>query len=100
MFNTGKFQDFTELGENLPVRVKALVLLGRDAKDIEKAARNAGFSNIYHENDMNDCVKKAHEISEAGDKVLLSPACASWDMYDNYEQRGNHFKNCVNQLLR
>ena len=96
----GKAQDFTELGENLLGRVKALVLLGRDAKDIEKAARAAGFSNIYHENDMNDCVKRAHKLSESGDKVLLSPACASWDMYDNYEQRGDHFKNCVNQLLR
>ncbi len=96
----GKSQDFTELGENLEGRVKALVLLGRDAKEIENAARACGFSNIYLENDMNDCVKRAHEISEEGDKVLLSPACASWDMYDNYEQRGDHFKNCVNQLLR
>lgn len=96
----GKSQDFTELGENLEGRVKALILLGRDAKEIENAARACGFSNIYLENDMNDCVKRAHEISEEGDKVLLSPACASWDMYDNYEQRGDHFKNCVNQLLR
>lgn len=96
----GKSQDFTELGENLEGRVKALVLLGRDAKEIENAARATGFSNIYLENDMNDCVKRAHEVSEEGDKVLLSPSCASWDMYDNYEQRGDHFKNCVNQLLR
>ena len=76
------------------------MLLGRDAKEIENAARATGFSNIYLENDMNDCVKRAHEVSEEGDKVLLSPSCASWDMYDNYEQRGDHFKNCVNQLLR
>ena len=47
--------------KNLLGRVKALVLLGRDAKEIEKAARAAGFSNIYHENDMNDCVKRAHK---------------------------------------
>ncbi len=81
-------------------RAKALILLGRDAKEIEKAARTAGFTNIYLESDMNDCVKRAHEISVEADKVLLSPACASWDMYDSYEQRGEHFKNCVNQLLR
>ena len=96
----GKSQDFTELGESLMDRAKALILLGRDAKEIEKAARTAGFTNIYLESDMNDCVKRAHEISVEADKVLLSPACASWDMYDSYEQRGEHFKNCVNQLLR
>nr|WP_298875388.1 UDP-N-acetylmuramoyl-L-alanine--D-glutamate ligase [uncultured Mogibacterium sp.] len=96
----GKAQDFTELGESLAGRAKALILLGRDAKEIEKAARAAGFSKIYLESDMNDCVKRAHEISVEADKVLLSPACASWDMYDSYEQRGEHFKNCVNQLLR
>lgn len=96
----GKSQDFTELGLNLKCRVKALVLLGRDRKQIEEAALKAGFSNIYFENDMNDCVKKALELADADDKVLLSPACASWDMYDNYEQRGDHFKQCVELLLK
>lgn len=96
----GKAQDFTELSENLAGRVKSIVLLGRAAKDIEKAATAAGFTSIYFENDMNDCVKKALSLAAEGDKVLLSPACASWDMYDNYEQRGEHFKSCVNLLLR
>ena len=96
----GKAQDFTELAENLKGRVKGLVLLGRDANQIEDCARKAGFTEIYNEKDMNACVKKSVSLAEEGDKVLLSPACASWDMYDNYEQRGVHFKTCVQQLLR
>ena len=96
----GKAQDFTELAKNLQGRVKALVLLGRDANQIEACARKVGFDAIYNEKDMNACVKKCMELAEEGDKVLLSPACASWDMYDNYEQRGDHFKACVQQLLR
>ena len=95
----GKAQNFTELAENLQGRVKALVLLGRDANQIEACARKVGFDAIYNEKDMNACVKKCMELAEEGDKVLLSPACASWDMYDNYEQRGDHFKACVQQLL-
>ena len=47
---------------------------------------------------MPECVKKAFEMAEPGDTVLLSPACASWDMYDNFEQRGDHFKECVSRL--
>lgn len=96
----GKAQDFTELAENLKGRVKTLVLLGRDANQIEDCAKKAGYTEIYNEKDMNDCVKRAVSLAEEGDKVLLSPACASWDMYDNYEQRGVHFKTCVQQLLR
>ena len=96
----GKAQDFTELAEHLNGAVKALVLLGRDAPVIEDAARKAGFNEIFTEKDMNDVVHRCSEISEPGDNVLLSPACASWDMYDNYEQRGQHFKECVREMLK
>ncbi len=96
----GKNQNFDELASMFTGRVKALILLGRDANIIEDAARRHGFTNIYNCKDMPDCVRKAAELSEEGDKVLLSPACASWDMYDNFEQRGRHFKNCVKELLR
>lgn len=94
----GKAQDFTDLAENLAGRVKALVLFGRDAGQIEEAARKAGFDAIYNETDMETSVAKCHELAKAGDKVLLSPACASWDMYPSYEVRGRHFKECVNKL--
>lgn len=96
----GKDQNFDELASMFTGRVKSLILLGRDAPVIEDAARRHGFTNIYNCKDMPDCVRKAAELSEEGDKVLLSPACASWDMYENFEQRGRHFKNCVKELLR
>ena len=96
----GKSQDFDELASMFKGRVKALILLGRDATIIEDAARRHGFDNIYNCRDMPDCVRKAAELAVEGDKVILSPACASWDMYDNFEQRGRHFKNCVKELLR
>ena len=47
---------------------------------------------------MDESVRKAAELAEPGDTVLLSPACASWDMYDNYEQRGEHFKECARRM--
>ena len=93
-----KKQDFTPLAEMLPGRVKKLILLGRDAYMIQEACDKKGFTDYVFCKDMNECVRKAHELAEEGDTVLLSPACASWDMYDNYEQRGRHFKDCVKML--
>ena len=95
----GKAQDFTDLATNLNGPVKAMVLLGRDAPIIEEAARKAGFTNIFNEKDMPAVVNKCYELATAGDNVLLSPACASWDMYPSYEVRGDHFKKCVKELL-
>ena len=94
----GKAQDFTGLAEHLEGRAEALVLLGRDAPQIEEAARRAGFTEIYNCPDMQECVRTAARIARPGDKVLLSPACASWDMYSNFEERGRHYKKCVKEL--
>ena len=96
----GKSQEFEELARHFEGAVDALILLGRDAPVIEKAARNCGFTNIYNCKDMPECVRKAAELAKPGSKVLLSPACASWDMYDNFEQRGRHFKSCVKEMLK
>lgn len=96
----GKEQDFSSLAGELADRVKKLVLLGRDAELIENAANEAGFYDCVRCGDMRECVKKASEVAVEGDRVLLSPACASWDMYDNYEQRGEHFKRCIAELMK
>jgi len=77
-------------------KVKAMVLLGQTADDIEVCARKYGFTNIFRVNNMDEAVKKCFELSIKGDNVVLSPACASWGMYPNYEVRGRDFKERVN----
>lgn len=81
-------------------KVKALVLLGATADAIEAAARTAGFSPVIRAADMEECVRMAFAAAVPGDTVLLSPACASWDMYRCFEDRGDHFKTCVDELRR
>lgn len=94
----GKGQDFDPFLGEFRGRIKHLILIGRDGRLIAEAADRAGFSNYSYGSDMEECVIKAHSMAEPGDSVILSPACASWDMYKNYEIRGNHFKECVNNL--
>lgn len=79
-------------------RVKALILMGVTAPKIRAAAEAKGFSAIYDAKDMEECVRLGYEMAQPGDVVLLSPACASWDMYDNFEQRGDHFRECAQKL--
>lgn len=81
-------------------KVKTALLLGKTATRIKDAAERAGYRNTILLKDMEDCVREAFRLASPGDTVLLSPACASWDMYDNYEQRGRHFKDCVKALER
>ena len=95
-----KNSSFDEFAEAFDGRVKALILLGKTASKIKAAAENAGFTNTVILKDMEACVREAYRIAEPGDVVLLSPACASWDMYTSFEQRGRHFKSCVQALER
>ncbi len=95
-----KGQTFDSFIEAFCGRVKKLILLGRDAHFIQEAAQRHGFNDYVFCRDMDECVRKAYETAVPGDTVLLSPACASWDMYSNFEQRGKHFKDCVNRLER
>ena len=94
----GKSQDFVPLVESFGDRVKHMILLGRDAGIIARAADEKGFNRYSFAKDMDECVAKAAEMAVSGDNVLLSPACASWDMYPNFEVRGEHFKKCVSRL--
>ena len=93
-----KQSDFTEMIKYATKNVKALVLLGQTADKIATTAKEHGIDNISKVEDMEAAVKKAYEIAESGDVVLLSPACASWDMYPNFEARGLDFKENIYNL--
>lgn len=93
-----KQSDFTEMIKYATKNVKALVLLGQTADKIATTAKEHGIDNISKVEDMETAVKKAYEIAESGDVVLLSPACASWDMYPNFEARGLDFKENIYKL--
>lgn len=79
-------------------KVKALVLLGETREKIKDAAIKYGFHNVYTVDTMEEAVKKAYGLGQIGDNILLSPGCASWDMYSSFEERGNHFKSEVLKL--
>ncbi|MDU5362900.1 MAG: cyanophycin synthetase, partial [Finegoldia magna] len=79
-------------------KFKALILMGQTRDLFEQKAKEYGFKHIYLVDDMKQAVTQANKIAESGDVVLLSPASASWGMYNNYEERGNEFKDLVNNL--
>lgn len=91
------FDPFTAAFEG---RVRHLILLGKTAERIAQSAEKNGFPKeaIHFCADMEDCVRKAAQVALPGDAVLLSPACASWGMYNNFEERGRHFKELVRAL--
>lgn len=93
-----KGSSYEELIQAFDGKVKYLVLLGKTAPIIKETAEKLGFKNSIIVKDMEECVREGFKLAEPGDTVLLSPACASWDMYTSYEQRGEHFKNCVRRL--
>lgn len=76
-------------------KIKALILLGQTKEKIADTAIKYGINEIYIVDDMDQALKKANEIAVKGDTVLLSPASASWGLYNNYKERGNHFKKIV-----
>jgi UDP-N-acetylmuramoylalanine--D-glutamate ligase len=88
-----KGADFEPLVSAVQRAARALVLIGRDAPMIEAAV--AGRVRVLHANDMHEAVRLAFDAAQPGDCVLLSPACASFDMFDNYEHRGRVFANAV-----
>ncbi len=95
-----KKQDFAPLAAELSGKVKHMMLYGRDAGDIKTAADAAGYDAYTMVKNLEEAANLAFEMAQPGDIVLLSPACASWDMYSNFEQRGDHFKMLVERLGR
>ena len=86
---------FDDWAKELKGKVKCLVLLGQTSNQIAKTVRKYGFENIIFTESLEEAVEECRKNAEPGDAVLLSPACASWGMFDNYEQRGNMFKELV-----
>ncbi len=93
-----KGAEFEEFTGSFRGHVKELVLMGTTAPKIRQAAEAAGFHRIHMVKDMKEAVNLSFSLAEPGDTVLLSPACASWDMYKKFEDRGDDFKRCVTEL--
>jgi UDP-N-acetylmuramoylalanine--D-glutamate ligase len=92
-----KGNDYTVLKDLAREKVKAIICLGLDNEKLHKAfSEEVGY--IVDANNMQAAVQMAYNISEPGDIVLLSPACASFDLFENYEDRGNQFKRYVRNL--
>jgi len=92
-----KGNDYKELFPFVNEKVKAIICLGVDNSKLFEAFGNM-VDTIIETQYMSEAVKIAYKVSEAGDNVLLSPACASFDLFENYEDRGRQFKNAVRNL--
>jgi UDP-N-acetylmuramoylalanine--D-glutamate ligase len=92
-----KGNDYAELMPMVREKVKAIVCLGVDNSKLIDAFGNV-IDLMVETYSMEEAVKVAYKIAERGDAVLLSPACASFDLFKNYEDRGNQFKNAVKNL--
>ncbi|MED4958206.1 cyanophycin synthetase, partial [Paenibacillus macerans] len=97
--------DYTELVPVFKQKVKALVALGQTKEKIAEAGKLAGLSAIVVVDNgdsaaetLRTALKEAAALAASGDAVLLSPACASWDMFSSYEERGRIFKEAVHTL--
>lgn len=94
---TDKGNDYSELTELVRKKVKAIVCLGLENSRILNAFEGI-VSQIVETKSMEEAVRSAYFFSEKGDTVLLSPCCASYDLFENYQERGNQFKNEVKKL--
>ena len=93
-----KEAQYDEWVEEFDGKVKYLVLIGQTRDKIAECAKEHGFTDIMYAEDMSEAVRVCASYANMGDNVLLSPACASWGMFRNYEERGRIFKECVRNL--
>jgi len=96
-----KGADFREMAEIISQnKVKAVVLIGTEGPRIRMALEGAGFEGkiVFGGSDMDEILKKAAMHADPGDIVILSPACASFDMFKNYKDRGEKFNNAISKL--
>ena len=93
-----KQSEYKEWIESFDGKVKKLLLIGQTREKIAKEAEECGFTDIMLLDTFEDAVLTATKLAVPGEAVLLSPACASWGMFKNYEERGDKFKEIVNSL--
>jgi UDP-N-acetylmuramoylalanine--D-glutamate ligase len=93
----GKGQDFAPLQKAVAQSCKAVIVMGESARELTQAIASADVT-VYQASDLNDAVLQASALAKAGDAVLMSPACASFDMFKNYAHRGHVFVEVVNAL--
>lgn len=94
---TDKGNDYSEIAELVRDKVKGLIFLGLDNKPLH-AFFDGKVQNIIDVQSMEDAVNEAYKMADVGETVLLSPCCASFDLFKNYEDRGQQFKNCVRNI--
>jgi len=91
--------DYSTVARLIAGKVKELVLVGEAKELLKSAVMDYSFKNIYEVEDFDSAVYKASELASPGDVVLLSPACASWDMFKSYEHRGDLFCELVARII-
>ena len=93
-----KGEEFKELLKEAKGKIEALVAFGQTGDKIYQTARDLGYENIFLAQDLKEAFTRAASLAVSNDLVLLSPACASWDQYKSFEDRGDEFIDLVNKL--
>ena len=93
-----KNSSYDEWIDSFGEKVRYLVLVGATKEKIAETARRKGFENVILADTFEEAVMESARLAREGDAVLLSPACASWGMFKNFEERGDKFKELVNHL--
>ena len=94
---TDKGNDYSEIEELVLQKATGLIFMGMDNATLHKFF-DGKIANIVDVTSMEEAVNAAYKMAKSGESVLLSPCCASFDLFQNYEDRGTQFKNCVRNL--